>query len=434
MDRNVTKAGLLRLKESKPISITAHTGEIIVPCAYTETVGKFMKSKGIHLPLDPHKLAELRRIAKATPGHPQHDEEGYAKGSANLKKRKKEKVKEKEKKEKESKTKIKGKNIVSGLGNVINIKIGSNKPALRQTQPKAKEVRIPPPLLPDTKERSFDMVRPPNFNLIRPFSTSAPNGNQAVAIQPHPDSLIHKKEQEEKNRKMLEHQKEHFEKLTKDSNDILRRHINQVAHSLGPYLRAEEEEPEYSSSSSTSFTTPNPYIDFHSRVEEVKEHERKKQWHEYLAEDEDLENIRRGDDGKEEAIQLSYPWANPVFEYDSDASLSDVSIEEVKEKEKEKEKEEEKKVIELKDPRGKTDNYEPSTEQVDDWVHLTRTKTLDRTYLDLLYTKKSHHPNVFDFQKIINKRLPRFGLVFGRGVINKNQFIDKIIETMGRYN
>ena len=67
-DPNITKKGLLALKDSKPVPITAHSHEIIIPCVYTETVKKIMKEKGIELPLNPHKLAELRRIAKATPG------------------------------------------------------------------------------------------------------------------------------------------------------------------------------------------------------------------------------------------------------------------------------------------------------------------------------------------------------------------------------
>lgn len=73
-DKNITRNGLLALKDSKPVPITAHSHEIIVPCVYTETVKKFMKAKGIDLPLSPHKLAELRKIAKETPGKYQPDQ------------------------------------------------------------------------------------------------------------------------------------------------------------------------------------------------------------------------------------------------------------------------------------------------------------------------------------------------------------------------
>jgi len=96
-DPNITKKGLLALKDSKPIAITAHTGEIIVPCIYTETVKKIMKSKGIHLPLSHHQLAEAKRLAHTIPGHhvvDEEDEDSHARGSKNLgKKRSKKKPK-----------------------------------------------------------------------------------------------------------------------------------------------------------------------------------------------------------------------------------------------------------------------------------------------------------------------------------------------------
>ena len=74
-DPNITKKGLLALKDSKPVPITAHSHEIIVPCVYTETVKQFMRSKGIKLPLTPQKLAELRKIAKQTDGKYKPDAE-----------------------------------------------------------------------------------------------------------------------------------------------------------------------------------------------------------------------------------------------------------------------------------------------------------------------------------------------------------------------
>jgi len=271
MDKNVTKQGLLKLKKSKPIPITAHTGEIIVPCVYTEVVGDFMKKKGIKLPLDVHKLAELRRIAQATGKN-----EGYAKGTKNLKKSRKVKL------PKKNTVQIKGSNIVGGpisSNDMISIKIGQPKPRARQARPvKKEEVRIPPPLLPESNERGFSMLSPPNFHLIRPFSTSAPNGNQAVPIQPHPDSLLYEKQQEERNRKMLEHERKvnesfaHFSKLTKDSHDILRRDITHVAGFLMENYEPYNYQNATASSSSSSFTTPNPFVDQKSRIEELIEY------------------------------------------------------------------------------------------------------------------------------------------------------------------
>jgi hypothetical protein len=160
---------------------------------------------------------------------------------------------------------------------MISIKIGQPKPRARQARPvKKEEVRLPPPLLPESNERGFSMLSPPNFHLIRPFSTSAPNGNQAVPIQPHPDSLLYEKQQEERNRKMLEHERKvnesfaHFSKLTKDSHDILRRDMTYVAGLLVDTI--ENTQNATASSSSSSFTTPNPFVDQQSRIEEIKEY------------------------------------------------------------------------------------------------------------------------------------------------------------------
>jgi hypothetical protein len=67
---------LEKLKDSKPIPIIAHTGECIVPVVYTGMVNKFLKEKGIQLPLTHHQLADMKREA-GTPG--------YAKGTHSLK-------------------------------------------------------------------------------------------------------------------------------------------------------------------------------------------------------------------------------------------------------------------------------------------------------------------------------------------------------------
>jgi hypothetical protein len=91
MDKNVTKQGLLKLKDSKPVPITAHSHEIIIPCVYTEKVQKFLDKEGIKLPLTHHKLAELKRIAQKTKGHLKENDlkedegDSHATGTINLK-------------------------------------------------------------------------------------------------------------------------------------------------------------------------------------------------------------------------------------------------------------------------------------------------------------------------------------------------------------
>jgi len=74
------KEDLARLKDSKPIQITAHTHECIVPVVYSGMVNRFLEKKGVHLPLTHHQLADMKREA-GTPG--------YAKGTKDLKKGKK---------------------------------------------------------------------------------------------------------------------------------------------------------------------------------------------------------------------------------------------------------------------------------------------------------------------------------------------------------
>lgn len=92
MNKNITKQGLLRLKNSKPIPITAHTHEIIIPCVFTETVQKFLDKRGIKLPLTHHQLAEYKRKAAKIHGHlkeesDDEEDEGnsHARGTSNIK-------------------------------------------------------------------------------------------------------------------------------------------------------------------------------------------------------------------------------------------------------------------------------------------------------------------------------------------------------------
>ena len=83
------KEDLARLKDSKPIQITAHTHECIVPVVYSGMVNRFLESKGIQLPLTHHHLAEMKHEAGVS---------GYAVGSKGLKKKKPKKAKKKEEK------------------------------------------------------------------------------------------------------------------------------------------------------------------------------------------------------------------------------------------------------------------------------------------------------------------------------------------------
>ena len=157
MDSNVTRKGLLALKDSKPVPITAHSHEIVIPCVYTETVKKMMKAKGIELPLTHAKLAELRKIAKATPGHYEAD------------------------KEKEG-----GSSHAKGTMNVIGKKNQATQQIAKQTQKVQifldrrtgrKKTRRPRTIASmPTVQGGPQMFNPPAYNMIRPFVANTPMG------------------------------------------------------------------------------------------------------------------------------------------------------------------------------------------------------------------------------------------------------------------
>ena len=192
MDKNITKKGLLALKDSKPVPITAHSHEIIVPCVYTETVKKMMKEKGIVLPLTPAKLAELRKIAKATPGTYKADPDEKAGGTSHAK----------------------------GTTNVtVNVKnILSHRQGVRRRRGKgagrSKIITsrasglIPPPLHPA-------MVVNPNYNLIRPFVANTPMG-----YEPRPAPSIEHVKQELFKDNALEKRLLSYDKLHEKVNHL----------------------------------------------------------------------------------------------------------------------------------------------------------------------------------------------------------------------
>jgi len=59
----IKKDDLAKLKESKPVPITAHSGELVVPVVYANTVQKFLEKKGVKLPLTHKQLADMKREA-----------------------------------------------------------------------------------------------------------------------------------------------------------------------------------------------------------------------------------------------------------------------------------------------------------------------------------------------------------------------------------
>lgn len=122
----IEREDLKRLKASKPIPITAHTNELVVPVVYARQTKAYLERQGITLPLTPHQLAEMKK-----------DAQSLAKGGT-----------VKNKKKKKTKSSI----IQKGLQNQINQQRVTVK--IQPHQPQA-------PVYPSN-----------NFESIRPYSTA----------------------------------------------------------------------------------------------------------------------------------------------------------------------------------------------------------------------------------------------------------------------
>jgi hypothetical protein len=199
MDKNVTKKGLLALKDSKPVPITAHSHEIIVPCVYTETVKKMMKEKGIVLPLTPAKLAELRKIAKATPGQYKADPDekaggtSHAKGTTNVAVSIKNIIGSYQ--GRQGVRRKRGRGVGAGRSKIITSRASGLIPA-------------PPSMHPG-------MVVNPNYNLIRPFVANTPMG-----YEPRPVPSIEQVKQELSKESALEKRLLSYDRLNEKVNHL----------------------------------------------------------------------------------------------------------------------------------------------------------------------------------------------------------------------
>lgn len=139
-----TKEDLAKLKDSKPIPIIAHTHECIVPVVYSGMVNRFLESKGVHLPLTHHQLANMKREA-GTPG--------YAKGTHNLQMQK--------------------------VSQKVVIHLGEKKKAKKRRATRRKGFtggKLPeaPRPTPSGSQALYNQLRPDNYSMIRPLSTQAP--------------------------------------------------------------------------------------------------------------------------------------------------------------------------------------------------------------------------------------------------------------------
>lgn len=155
----ISREDLLKLKDSKPVPITAHSHEVIVPVVYASRVNKFLEKEGVHLPLTHHQLAELKRKAskvKGTLKKEDEDDEGssHAKGTHNIK--------------------------VSNIkGNVI-INTETKKKKKRKAKKAKPVIKTFSGLLQAEDKGTGIRIRPPPSNTLRPnyntFATIRPQG------------------------------------------------------------------------------------------------------------------------------------------------------------------------------------------------------------------------------------------------------------------
>jgi hypothetical protein len=188
-----TKEDLAKLKDSKPIPIIAHTHECIVPVVYSGMVNRFLESKGVHLPLTHHQLADMKREAGTS---------GYAKGTHNLQAQK--------------------------VSQKVIIHLGEKKKARRRratrrkgfTGGKPEAPRPAPQPAPSGSQALYNQLRPDNYSMIRPLSTQVPQifqqrdfGKEAKEAKAVEQAALDKYKAELDQRK---HQMEELEKSMKE--------------------------------------------------------------------------------------------------------------------------------------------------------------------------------------------------------------------------
>jgi hypothetical protein len=123
--KGVTKNDLLKLKGSKPVPITAHSNEVVVPVVYATRVKQFMKKEGMSVPLSPEQLSTLKSKARDTVGT--MDSSYAVGGSIKLKKVRAKKIKI-------------NRNVVKkgNIKQVVNIKLGDR--VIRRPSVRAKAI------------------------------------------------------------------------------------------------------------------------------------------------------------------------------------------------------------------------------------------------------------------------------------------------------
>jgi hypothetical protein len=197
---------------------------------YTETVKKMMKAKGIELPLSHAKLAELRKIAKATPGQYESDKDekggsSHAKGTMNV-----------------SGKKNKVTQQVAKQTQKVQIFLDRRTGRKKTRRPRT-AVSLP------TVQDGPQMFNPPAYNMIRPFVANTPMGFHPSPVKS--EELVKAEKEKDlaaqlKRDEALQRRTDMLEALVRRSEEIERNSQRHIRDSL------------ISSSSSASGSPPPP--------------------------------------------------------------------------------------------------------------------------------------------------------------------------------
>jgi hypothetical protein len=196
--KQYTKSDLLKLKDSKPVPIIAHSHELVVPVVYADMAKKFLEKKGITLPLTHKELNTMKKEAQSLA------KGGNVKDIKNIKN-------------------VKGQQQVATQKVIINLGKTKRRKVIRKKKVKDESSFTPftPPNTPNPPNALNKMyptnyfnqpIRPNNFAMIRPYSA-----NTAFF---QPDKPKDKDKEIEEYKKELEKRANQIKELEKNEQRI----------------------------------------------------------------------------------------------------------------------------------------------------------------------------------------------------------------------
>jgi hypothetical protein len=220
----ISKNDLLKLKASKPIPITAHTHEVVVPVVFASKVNEFLKKEGIKLPLTHHQLAEYKRKAAKVSGkikeEDNEEDEGnsHAKGTHNIKV-----------------SNVKGHVYINTTPNKARRKRGKK---LRSSVPSRKIITSASGLIPPPASMR---IQPPPSNTIRPnYNTFATIRPQGITYSANTPTLLDIQQELKAEQKK---EKEVIEKREKEliaQGEVQKKNIDSLTRALEAERRREQ--------------------------------------------------------------------------------------------------------------------------------------------------------------------------------------------------